>query len=340
MVTGAAGFIGSHTAAALAAAGWHVRAVDALRPYYDPRIKRANLAGIADERITVIELDLAAADDPRLAGVVADASAVVHLAAQAGVRTSWDDLAGYTTDNVVATGRLLEAATRAGVERFVYASSSSVYGEADTYPVTEDAPTRPRSPYGVTKLAGEQLCSVWAAERGLPVVSLRYFTVYGPRQRPDMAFHRLIEAALAAAAGVRRPFPLYGDGSQIRQFTFVDDVVAANVAAVSAPVPPGTVINVAGGTEESLAGVIARVGELVGVEVPVERHPRPPGDVRRTGGSAERAAELLGWAPRVGLDEGLSAQIRWHRANRDLLVSPVSPGTGPTGSHAGAGSPG
>jgi nucleoside-diphosphate-sugar epimerase len=282
LVTGAAGFIGSHVAERLVAGERRdVRAVD-----------RA-------------DADLATADlDPLLDGV----DVVVHLAARPGVRPSWDEFESYVADNVVGTERLLAAVARSGgVERFVYASSSSVYGNALAYPTSEDALPAPVSPYGVTKLAGEHLCRAF----DVPVVVLRYFTVYGPRQRPDMAFHRMIAAALGAGP----PFPLYGDGSQVRDFTYVDDVVAATLAAAdpTRDVDDGSVFNVAGGTSTSVADALDLVGRLAGTPVPVDRRPAQAGDVRRTGGSTDRITAALGWAPSVDLETGLAAQVEWHR---------------------------
>jgi nucleoside-diphosphate-sugar epimerase len=228
------------------------------------------------------------------------------------VRASWAaGFVDYVAHNVLGTQRLLEAAVGRGVGRFVYASSSSVYGNAVRYPTGEDDLPRPQSPYGVTKLAAEHLCSLYAANHGLSTVSLRYFTVYGPRQRPDMAMHRLIEAALSGGS-----FPRYGDGSQVRDFTYVDDIVAGNVLAASADVPGGTVVNLAGGSSTSMASVFSLVGSLVGRPVVVDALPPAPGDVDRTGGSVERASALLGWSPSVGLEDGLRRQVDWHRARR------------------------
>jgi nucleoside-diphosphate-sugar epimerase len=245
---------------------------------------------------------------------------VFHQAGQPGVRASWSDgFDSYLRQNVLVTQRLLEAASEADLQRLVYASSSSVYGNAPAYPTTEDDLPRPQSPYGVTKLAAEHLCGVYARTRGLPVVSLRYFTVYGPRQRPDMAMHRLIEAALSG-----EEFPLFGDGHQIRDFTFVGDIVEANVAAAGADLAPGTVLNVAGGTATTVLEIIEIVEELTGSPIALDRRPQAAGDVMRTGGSADRAASLLGWEPAVGLRHGLERQVSWHLERRDrpaLLAS-------------------
>lgn len=304
VVTGVGGFIGSHLADALLARGDDVVGVDCFTPYYDPAAKRAQVpAGVR-----LVDADLRDAD---LEPIVEGADVVYHQAAQPGVRLSWSSgFADYDSHNVLATQRLLEACVgRSTMPRVVYASSSSVYGQAAAYPTSEDDLPRPHSPYGVTKLAAEHLCNLYAANWGLPTVSLRYFTVYGPRQRPDMAMHRLCEAAIGGT-----PFPLYGDGSARRDFTFVADVVAANIAAGEADVAPGSVVNVAGGGDTSMTDLLALVGEIAGSPVDVERRPPQPGDVDRTGGSTERARTLLGWQPQVSLAEGLRAQVAWHRS--------------------------
>jgi UDP-glucuronate 4-epimerase len=311
LVTGAAGFIGSQLVDALLADGHDVVGVDAFTPYYDRSAKEENLSGARDhERFRFVETDLRDAD---LAPLLDEVEVVFHQAAQPGVRLSWSEgFATYDACNVLATQRLLEAALQADVRRVVYASSSSVYGNADRYPVTEDDLPQPHSPYGVTKLAAEHLCGLYAANHGLSTVALRYFTVYGPRQRPDMAFHKLIEGAIAG-----EPFPLYGDGSHVRDFTYVGDVVRANVLAADADVAPGTVVNVCAGGSTVLRDVIDAVGDAVGSPVPVERHPEQAGDVQRTGGSNDAARRLLGWEPQTDLADGIAAQVAWHRARAD-----------------------
>src|SRR4051812_33195567 len=283
LVTGAAGFIGSSLSDALLARGDSVRGVDCFTPYYGREAKAANLAGaIGQPGFELVDADLRVAD---IAPLLDDVDVAFHHAAQPGVRLSWaDGFADYDGHNVLATQRLLEAARAVGVQRVVYASSSSVYGNAPSYPTTEDDLPRPHSPYGVTKLAAEHLCNLYAANWGLPTVSLRYFTVYGPRQRPDMAFHRLIEAGLDGTA-----FPLFGDGSAIRDFTFVDDAVAANLAAADADCAPGTVVNVAGGGSIAMGDLLELAGEVIGAPVDIDRRPPQPGDVERTGGTIDRA---------------------------------------------------
>jgi UDP-glucuronate 4-epimerase len=312
LVTGCAGFIGSTLVDALLTRGDEVLGVDCFTPYYDVGDKRANLAeGRRDARFALVEADLRSAElGPLLDGV----DVVFHQAGQPGVRLSWSTgFEEYASHNVLATQRLLEAATGAGTPRFVYASSSSVYGQAASYPTTEDDLPRPHSPYGVTKLAGEHLCGLYAANWGLSTISLRYFTVYGPRQRPDMAFHRLLEAGLDGT-----PFPLFGDGSAVRDFTYVDDAVAANLAAAAADLSPGTVVNVAGGGEIDMASLLDLAGDVLGGPVLVDRQPKQPGDVDRTGGTIDRAAELLGWAPQVPIADGLAHQAAWHRSRRGM----------------------
>jgi len=310
LVTGAAGFIGSTLTDRLLAEGWNVRGVDSLTPYYDPQSKRANVAHLdIVPEFELMELDLADCD---VIGLLDDIDAVFHLAGQPGVRMSWaDGFTTYSETNIGVTQRLLEAARGHSLMRFVYASSSSVYGDVDAVPTHEEHPTRPHSPYGVTKLAGEHLCSAYGRNFGVPTTSLRYFTVYGPRQRPDMAFHRLIEAALEGET-----FPLFGDGRQVRDFTFVDDIVSATYLAGLTEIPPGSVINAAGGDSMELLDVVNLVGELAGSPVQLDWQPAQPGDVRRTGGSVERARELLGWQPAFDLRAGIQRQVDWHRARR------------------------
>jgi UDP-glucuronate 4-epimerase len=308
LVTGAAGFIGSSLADRLLSEGWQVRGVDCFTPYYDRERKQSSIRGAQSHPgFRLFDADLLTTDlEPLLDGV----DVVFHQAAQPGVRLSWaDGFSTYNDLNVNLTQRLLEASRHSSISRFVYASSSSVYGQAPRWPTAEPDETRPHSPYGVTKLAGEMLCGAYAANFGVPTVALRYFTVYGPRQRPDMAIHRLIESARHSTR-----FPLYGDGQQVRDFTFVDDVVAANLCAATRPLPKGIVINVAGGSSTRLVDLVDLVGEAVGRPVPVEWLAAQPGDVLRTGGLVHRAAELLEWSPRVTIEEGVRRQVAWHRA--------------------------
>ena len=306
VVTGAAGFIGSHLSEALVARGLDVVGVDAFTDYYAPAIKRRNVEGLlAGPRFRLLEIDLATG---ALDALPARPRWVFHLAAQPGVRASWGrEFATYTTQNVLATQRLLEHVKEAGTERVVVASSSSVYGDAEALPTGETDLPRPFSPYGVTKLAAEHLALLYARNFGVPAVAMRYFTVYGPRQRPDMGFHKFITALLADA-----PIGVYGDGEQTRDFTFVADAVAANIAAAERGVP-GTAYNVGGGSRVSVNDVLARLGRLADRAPRIERGPAQPGDPRDTGADIARAGRDLDWQPRVTLDEGLARQFAWQR---------------------------
>jgi nucleoside-diphosphate-sugar epimerase len=306
VITGTAGFIGSRLAAEALRLGWSVVGLDCLRSYYDVGQKRANLAPLEpDPAFTFTPADLATAD---LVPLLDGADVIFHLAGQPGVRGSWKaGFNDYCTDNVLATQRLLEAAVTAGVGRIVYSSSSSIYGDADSYPVTELTLPRPISPYGVSKLAGEHLCLAYAATGQIDAVALRYFTVYGPGQRPDMAMHRLIRAALTGA-----PFELYGDGGQVRDFTYVSDVVAANVLAAAAPLHTGSaVVNIAGGSQATLAEVIEIIEDAAGIGINLIAGRPQAGDVRRTGGDTAVATGLLEWQPQIVLEEGIARQLEW-----------------------------
>lgn len=311
LVTGAAGFIGSHLVGALLDRGDFVRAVDCFTEAYDIGQKRRNLRDVlnADE-LEFIESDLRYDDIHRLLEGI---EVVFHHAAMPGVRPSWSlQFPEYVGHNILATHRLLEACRHADLDRLIYASSSSVYGNALSYPTHESDPTQPYSPYGVTKLAGEHLCLAYADNFGIPAILLRYFTVYGPRQRPDMAMHRLIEAALG-----RGTFQVFGTGAQARDFTYVDDVVSANLAALEADLAPGTVANIAGGSSASLNEVIELVSTLVGKDILLQNVAEQPGDVHRTGGATDLARNLLKWEPSVGLREGLGRQVEWHLSQND-----------------------
>lgn len=307
-MTGAAGFVGSALAGRLIADGHDVVGVDALTDYYDPRVKWTNLRRLEGPRFQLVEADL---NDIDLDPLTADADVVFHEAGQPGVRASWGaEFGRYATDNVCATQRLLESALRANhLRRFVFASSSSVYGNAMRYPCEETDLPQPLSPYGVTKLAAEHLCTLYARNYDLPTVALRYFTVYGPGQRPDMAFTRFCRAVHDG-----REIDIYGDGEQVRDFTYVDDVVEANLlvgAAEPAGLAPGAVLNVAGGTSTTVNEVLELLGTISGKEVQASRGPAVPGDVLRTGGSTQAIRKTTGWLPRIGLQEGLEKQYRW-----------------------------
>lgn len=303
LVTGCAGFIGSHLCERLLALGWTVIGVDAFTPYYDRRHKERNLDGPrAQPRFADVELDVAADE---LAPVLEGVDTVFHLAAQPGVRASFGSGFGaYVRHNVEGTQRVFEAALAAGVRRVVYASSSSVYGDAARYPVREDDPLAPRSPYGVTKRTCEDLARVYR-DLGLDSVGLRYFTVYGPRQRPDMAMRRLCETAVR-----RAPFVLHGDGRQSRDFTYVADAVDATVLAALAP-DPGAVLNIGGGNEATMLDVIGTIERLAGHRLDIAAGAPQRGDVRRTGADPGLAMTRLGWQPRTDLETGLRHQLHW-----------------------------
>lgn len=304
VVTGAAGFIGSHLCERLLAEGDQVLGVDALTDYYDPRRKERNLAPLlACPRFAFHRRDLLALP---LEELLAGADVVYHLAGQPGVRASWGDRFGpYLERNVHATQRLLEAARAARPRRLVYASSSSVYGDAEAYPTPETVRPRPVSPYGVTKLAAEHLCELYRTCFGVATVSLRLFSVYGPRQRPDMAFARLVAAAFEGTA-----FPLHGDGEQVRDFTYVADVVAALRQAARSPW--SGVANIGGGEPVTMNEAIEVVSALV-APVRVDRHPDQHGDVRRTLADTALARKRLGYRPATGIRAGLAAMVAAER---------------------------
>lgn len=315
LVTGAAGFIGSNICERLLADGHTVIGVDSFTNYYDVSLKRKNIEIVENSKFTLIEGDLNNID---LKSLISDVEVIFHQAGQPGVRSSWgSEFSQYCDQNILATQRLLEAARSSdSLSRFVYASSSSIYGNAASYPTTEADLPRPLSPYGVSKLAGEHLCSLYGENFGVPTVSLRYFTVYGPRQRPDMAFTRFTKAAIQGT-----PITLYGDGEQIRDFTFVGDIVGANLlAASSSGVAPGSVLNVSGGSRVTVNQVIALLEEIADREILITREDRFPGDVLQTGGSSANAKELLGWQARVSLKEGLAAQYDWAKG---ILASSI-----------------
>jgi UDP-glucuronate 4-epimerase len=306
LVTGCAGFIGSHLTDALVQRGHEVIGVDAFTDYYPRPQKESNLEkarGAAGH--SLVEVDLSeAALEPLLENV----DGIFHLAAQPGVRGSWGaTFAHYVRDNILATQRLFEAAASKGV-RIVMSSTSSVYGNAETYPTREEAIPRPVSPYGVTKLACESLARAYTESFALEVVLLRYFTVYGPRQRPDMAFARIISALLNG-----NPFSVYGTGEQSRDFTFVDDAVEATIAAMERG-PRAIVYNVGGGSETTLNGAIALCETLAGTRLDVVNEPVARGDVRRTGADTTLIRSQLGWRPKTSLAEGLAAQVAAARA--------------------------
>ena len=304
LVTGVAGFIGSTLAERLCREGADVIGLDCFVDYYPRAIKERNLSALKSQaRFRFVESSIRDAD---LQGLLADRTHVFHLAAQAGVRKSWgQDFAIYTVNNIEATQILLEACTARALERIVYASSSSVYGDSVPLPMREDALPQPVSPYGVTKLAAEQLCYLYHANHGLPTVSLRYFTVYGPRQRPDMGFHRFLRATIRG-----EPITVYGDGDQTRDFTFVADAVDATVAAATKG-SPGRVYNVGGGSRITINAVLDLIGRVAGRQPVISVDSKQKGDMRHTYADTRLARTDLGFTPTVSLEEGLAAEYRW-----------------------------
>lgn len=313
LVTGIAGFVGSNIAKRLLRDGHSVVGIDAFTPYYARELKEANLASLPDQGVELHRADIADADlDALLDGV----DVVFHQAGQPGVRASWGtEFATYTRNNVLATQQLLEATKRNGeVKKFVYASSSSIYGDAQKFPTTEADVPGPVSPYGVTKLAGEHLVSLYGKNFDVPTISLRYFTVYGPGQRPDMAFTRFVQSALS-----EREIRIFGTGEQIRDFTFIDDIVEANMLAAQAQsVAPGEVVNVSGGSNISVNEVLSVLTDIAGHDLRVSHHPRAAGDVHRTGGASDRAERLLGWHSSVTIEDGIARQYRWAQDTFDV----------------------
>jgi UDP-glucose 4-epimerase len=304
LITGVAGFIGSTLAERLVADGADVVGIDCFTDYYPRAIKERNLESLRRHSgFQFVESSIAGADLGRL---LAGRTHVFHLAAQAGVRKSWGrHFSAYTTNNIEATQLLLEALVGSRIERVVYASSSSVYGDAAAIPMREDALPQPVSPYGVTKLSGEQLCHLYFANHGIPAVSLRYFTVYGPRQRPDMGFHRFLTAAVRD-----QPITVFGDGEQTRDFTFITDAVAATMAAATRGTP-GRVYNIGGGSRVSVNEVLEMIGRVTGKRLQLVVDPVQKGDMRHTYADTSLARAELGYRPAVGLEQGLAAEFRW-----------------------------
>ena len=305
LVTGVAGFLGSHLAELLLEQGHVVTGVDCFTPYYPRPLKEANLSALRQHpRFQFHEVDLARHD---LAAFVEGRPWIFHQAAQPGVRASWDSgFTSYVEHNLLATHRLLEVARRAQVDAFVFASSSSVYGNVLEGTVKEDAPLAPLSPYGVSKLASEELVQVYHREFSLPTVCLRYFTVCGPRQRPDMAFHRMLRAAVSG-----EEFVLHGDGRQERDFTYVDDAVAANVLAALRG-RRGGVYNIGGGVPRSLREAMELIERFAGKPLRVRELARAEGDPRRTAADLTLAREELGYEPKVPLADALREEALWY----------------------------
>jgi nucleoside-diphosphate-sugar epimerase len=318
LVTGAAGFIGSHLVDALLADGVAVRGVDAFTDYYDPERKRENLVAAAGHpSFELVTGDLLDLDAEKL---LRDVDVVYHLAGQPGVRASWGkEFELYTRQNVLATQTLLEAAREAQLERFVFASSSSIYGSAPAHPTREDTAPRPVSPYGVTKLAAEHLCDLYHQGFGVPVITLRYFSVYGPRQRPDMALARFIEAI---RAGER--IEIFGDGRQGRDFTYVADAVAATRAAARRG-EVGGIYNVAGAHTVTVLEIVALLEELLDRPVAVRHVATSAGEPRATGADISAARAALGYRPRTSLTSGVAAQVASAGAPRGARASARAP---------------
>lgn len=306
IVTGAGGFIGSHLTDTLLQQGHEVIGIDEFNDYYDTNLKRKNIAHLQDHpQFELIEAEIQTLDWHKL---LADVDVVYHQAAQAGVRASWGQgFRMYTERNINATQVILEAAKDAkNLQRFVFASTSSVYGDAETLPTHEGICPAPVSPYGITKLAAERLCMLYHKNFGVPFVSLRYFTVYGPRQRPDMAFHKFFKAVLDNQA-----IPIYGDGEQTRDFTFVSDAVAANLAAANAPDAVGEIFNIGGGSRVVLSQVLQTMEEIVGQPIQRNHIGKAMGDARHTAADISKAQKLLGWQPQISLRDGLTQEWEW-----------------------------
>jgi UDP-glucuronate 4-epimerase len=311
LVTGAAGFIGSHLSSRLLGEGVEVRGVDSFSSHYERSLKELNVAPLASEkRFELVEADVALADLPEL---IEGIDVVFHLAARPGVRDSWSDFGDYVHANINATRSLFDACAEAGV-RVVFASSSSVYGDVAQLPVKEEVGLHPVSPYGATKVMTEVLAGAYAASLGLEAVGLRYFTVYGPRQRPDMGLSRFIEAASAG-----EPIHVFGDGRQLRDMTYVGDAVAATLAAAERG-RAGALYNVASCAPRSLLDILGELGDVLGQELRLAHEERKAGDVRDTWGAVEHAREELGYEPATPLRVGLERQVAEAERRRDLLT--------------------
>ena len=309
IVTGAAGFIGSHLTEILLKQGDEVIGIDEFNDYYDPALKRKNVAHLHwSPAFELIEGNIQFLDWQTL---LKDVEVVYHQAAQAGVRASWGQgFRAYTERNISATQILLEAAKDAKhLKRLVFASTSSVYGDAETLPTHEGICPAPVSPYGITKLAAERLCGLYQKNFGVPFVALRYFTVYGPRQRPDMAFHKFFKSILQDEA-----IPIYGDGLQTRDFTFISDAVAANLAAATVPEAVGEIFNIGGGSRVVLKEVLDTMEEIVGKPIKRNHIEKAMGDARHTAADVSKARRILGYQPKVSLREGLMQEWEWVKA--------------------------
>jgi UDP-glucuronate 4-epimerase len=308
LVTGCAGFIGSQLTEALLRDGAHVIGVDCFNDNYQrpPKLRNLDAQSKDWEYFEFVPIDLSRGE---LDEIVADSDVIFHLAAEPGVRSSWGRrFERYLQNNVVATQHLLESLKPWPDKRLVFASSSSIYGDAERFPTPETVTPRPVSPYGATKLTAEHLCQLYTTNYGLDTVILRYFTVYGPRQRPDMAFHRFCRAAIE-----NDTITVFGDGRQTRDFTYVDDVVAATIAASGADIAPGRAFNLGGGSQTSVREVLDLISELAGTELDVAYTASERGDVRDTSADTTRARNELGFAPSTSIEEGLAAEFEWMR---------------------------
>ena len=306
IVTGVAGFIGSHLAEALIERGDKVIGIDQFNDYYNPNFKRQNITKLQKQAsFALLEANI---EDLNWVSLLEGIDVVFHQAAQAGVRASWGEgFSGYTAKNINATQIILEAAKETkSLKRLVYASSSSIYGDAETMPTKETVCPKPVSPYGITKLAAEQMCQVYHRNFDVPVTSLRYFTVYGPRQRPDMAFHKFFKAVIQDEA-----ISIYGDGQQTRDFTFIRDAVAANLAAAEVPEAVGEVFNIGGGNRVVLADVITTMEKVIGKPIKKNYIEKALGDARHTSADVSKARKLLKYNPQVSLEQGLTEQWQW-----------------------------
>ncbi len=312
LVTGVAGFIGSHLAEELLKSGYRVTGIDSFTDYYDVRLKEANVDRLKSNG----EFDLVAGslNEVDLSALLDGVDYVFHQAAQAGVRASWgEQFEDYIDSNIRATQRLCEAAKNKSLKKFVYASSSSVYGDTTDLPMREDGTVRPVSPYGVTKLDAENMCLLYRKNYGLPAACLRYFTVYGPRQRPDMAFHRFLKGAMMGT-----PVGIFGNGEQTRDFTYIADIVAANMKA-ACYTGEHTVFNIGGGSRVSVNRVLDIIGKYADGDFDVQYQGNEMGDVKHTAADTSRAREELGFEPKFSLEEGIDREADWIRSMLDIL---------------------
>lgn len=306
LVTGCAGFIGSHLSESLIDSGMEVIGIDCFTEYYDRKLKEGNLSSLlSSKKFTFVEADLM---DISLESYLKDVEYIFHQAGQPGVRGSWGkEFNIYVKNNILVTQRILETVKEFNIKKFIYASSSSVYGNTEVLPVKESHLPKPFSPYGVTKLAAEQLCNLYFENYGVPTVALRYFTVYGPRQRPEMAMSKFIKDILTDSS-----ITIYGDGSQRRDFTYIDDIVKANLLAMESPVE-GEVFNVGSSRPIKLIEVIKILEKLVGKKVNKNLMPKQDGDVRETYADIKKIESLYGYNASVDIEKGISNQLDYFK---------------------------